>query len=410
MRWICISSRDSDLGGGSLREGVERRAISAGASRAYVVDARETFVRDFGWPRLQANARYQGVYPLATALARPLHRAAARRGRPEGGRRRGRPRLHRQGQRPGPLRRRGPRAGPGPRGRRADARRAWASRASRRSTTPAARGIELPITKASPYSIDVNLWGRSCETGVLEDPWVAPPADVYAWTVDAGRRARPGGGRDRLRGRRPGRAGRRAAASRSTLVERLNDARRRPRGRPDRPRRGPPGRHQEPRDLRGAGGDRPPRARTARSRAWRSARTRCASTASWPTSWPSSPTTACGSAPCTATCAATSRARQRVVSGEVRVRLDHGSAVVTGRRSPALAVREEPGHVRRGRRVRPRVRRRVHRDLRPAAPHRGRPPRRRGHAPRRGLDLDRPAPRRPADDRRRGARRGLTMP
>jgi argininosuccinate synthase len=49
-----------------------------------------------------------------------------------------------------------------------------------------ARGIELPITKSSPYSIDVNLWGRSCETGVLEDPWVTPPDDAYAWTVKPG--------------------------------------------------------------------------------------------------------------------------------------------------------------------------------------------------------------------------------
>jgi len=47
----------------------------------------------------------------------------------------------------------------------------------------AERGIEIPITKASPYSIDVNLWGRSCETGVLEDPWVTPPPDAYEWTV-----------------------------------------------------------------------------------------------------------------------------------------------------------------------------------------------------------------------------------
>jgi argininosuccinate synthase len=48
-----------------------------------------------------------------------------------------------------------------------------------------ARGIEIPITKASPYSIDANLWGRSIETGILEDPWSAPPADVYRWTADA---------------------------------------------------------------------------------------------------------------------------------------------------------------------------------------------------------------------------------
>jgi argininosuccinate synthase len=42
--------------------------------------------------------------------------------------------------------------------------------------------IPINVTKASPYSIDENLWGRSIETGVLEDPWVEPPVDVYAWT------------------------------------------------------------------------------------------------------------------------------------------------------------------------------------------------------------------------------------
>src|SRR4029079_141884 len=66
---VCLTV---DVGGGSLREGVEKRAISAGASRSYVVDARERFVRDFVWPHLQANAMYQDAYPLATALARPL--------------------------------------------------------------------------------------------------------------------------------------------------------------------------------------------------------------------------------------------------------------------------------------------------------------------------------------------------
>src|SRR5918911_1436553 len=61
-----------DVGGGSLRDGVERRAMSAGAWKSYVVDARDRFVRSFVWPHLQANAMYQGAYPLATALARPL--------------------------------------------------------------------------------------------------------------------------------------------------------------------------------------------------------------------------------------------------------------------------------------------------------------------------------------------------
>ena len=59
-----------DVGGGSMREGVAQRAISAGASKAYVVDGRDRFVRQFVFPSLQANAKYQGIYPLATALAR----------------------------------------------------------------------------------------------------------------------------------------------------------------------------------------------------------------------------------------------------------------------------------------------------------------------------------------------------
>ena len=48
-----------------------------------------------------------------------------------------------------------------------------------------ARGIPVPTTKDNPYSIDDNLWGRAIECGVLEDPWVEPPADIYTLTNDA---------------------------------------------------------------------------------------------------------------------------------------------------------------------------------------------------------------------------------
>ena len=174
-----------DVGGGSLREGVERRAIKAGASTAYVVDARERFATDFVWPHLQANALYQGVYPLATALARPLIaqllvEVASREGADavaHGCTGKGNDQVRFDvavhALDPGlevvaPMR-----VGMG------------LSRAQSIDYA-AARGIEIPITKSSPYSIDVNLWGRSCETGVLEDPWVTPPADAYEWTVDAG--------------------------------------------------------------------------------------------------------------------------------------------------------------------------------------------------------------------------------
>jgi len=53
------------------------------------------------------------------------------------------------------------------------------------------RGIPVPHTADSPYTTDVNLWGRSCETGVLEDPWVTPPDDAYAWTVKPSAPASP---------------------------------------------------------------------------------------------------------------------------------------------------------------------------------------------------------------------------
>jgi argininosuccinate synthase len=179
-----------DLGGGSLRSGVEARAISAGAARAYVVDARERFLTDFVWPHLQANALYQGAYPLATALARPLIaqllcEVAAREGADavaHGCTGKGNDQvrfdvavhaLNPSLEVVAPMR-----VGMG---------------LSREQEIDYAneRGIEIPITKASPYSIDANLWGRSIETGVLEDPWVAPPADVYEWTVAPGSAPQP---------------------------------------------------------------------------------------------------------------------------------------------------------------------------------------------------------------------------
>ncbi len=171
-----------DLGGGSVAEGIERRAVSAGATKAYVVDARETFVSRYVWRALQANAIYQGAYPLATALARPLLAQllvelaqkegadAVAHGCTGKGNDQVRFDVAVHALDPGlkviaPM-------------------RVGMGLTREQSIDYAnARGIEIPITKSSPYSIDVNLWGRSCETGVLEDPWVTPPDDAYAWTV-----------------------------------------------------------------------------------------------------------------------------------------------------------------------------------------------------------------------------------
>ncbi len=174
-----------DVGGGSLREGVAARAISAGASRTYVVDARDRFVRQFVWPSLQAGARYQGVYPLATALARPLiaqllvevaHRERAD-AVAHGCTGKGNDQVrfdvavHALDQRLEVI---------------APMRVGMGLSRDEEITYAQERGIEIPVTKGSPYSVDVNLWGRSCEAGALEDPWAAPPADVYQWSVSPG--------------------------------------------------------------------------------------------------------------------------------------------------------------------------------------------------------------------------------
>jgi argininosuccinate synthase len=173
-----------DLGGGSLKEGIERRAMSAGAARAYIVDARETFVSQYVWRALQANAMYQGAYPLATALARPLLAQllvevaqkegadAVAHGCTGKGNDQVRFDVAVHALDPGlqviaPMR-----VGLG---------------LTREQTVDYAteRGIEVPVTREAPWSTDVNLWGRSCETGPLEDPWATPPEDAYAWTVKA---------------------------------------------------------------------------------------------------------------------------------------------------------------------------------------------------------------------------------
>ena len=167
-----------DLGQGKELKDVRERALGLGAVRAHVLDLREEFARDFILPALQAGAIYEEGYPLATALGRPLI-AEARRDRRDRGRHRHGARLHRQGERPGPARRRRARLSPN----RGD-------RAGPRLGHDAARGdrIRPPARhpgaghRRQPYSTDGNLWGRSIECGVLEDPWREPPEDIYTLT------------------------------------------------------------------------------------------------------------------------------------------------------------------------------------------------------------------------------------
>ncbi len=170
---------------GSVRDlpGVQRKAIASGAKKAIVQDARDIFVEFFVWPALQADALYQDRYPLATALGRPLlakllvdaARAEGARFVAHGCTGKGNDQV-RFDLAVGALA--------------PDLTVIAPMRGGMNMTRDEeieyarARGIPVEATRKSPYSVDENLWGRSIEAGVLEDPWGAPPRDVFQWTVD----------------------------------------------------------------------------------------------------------------------------------------------------------------------------------------------------------------------------------
>ena len=195
-----------------------------------------------------------------------------------------------------------------------------------------ARGIEIPVTKKSPYSVDDNLWGRSIETGVLEDPWQTPPADVYEWTVDPG--AAPAIPTEIIIGFEGGvPVALDGEASRRSSWSSAERARRTAWRGSHRPRRGSARGHQEPRDLRGARGGHPargPRGARGPDAVQGAAALQATRRA---TRSPRPPTTASGSRALHRDLREYVASSQRVVNGEVRLRLDHGNAVIVGRRS-----------------------------------------------------------------------------
>jgi len=169
-----------DVGMDRERETLHSRALAAGASKFVWRDDQEVFIRHFAFAALAAGARYQGVYPLATALSRPLiaqevvavaqaeGATAVSHGCTGKGNDQVRIDVSVQALAPGlkivaPL-------------------REWEMDREAEIAYAQEHKIPVSVTKASPYSIDENLWGRSIECGVLEDPWAEPPPDVFAWT------------------------------------------------------------------------------------------------------------------------------------------------------------------------------------------------------------------------------------
>ena len=181
-----------DLGNEKDLQTVEKRAMQIGALKAIVRDGKRPFIDYFAFPALMSGAVYEGKYLLATAIGRPLiAKMLVDVAREEGataiahgctgkGNDQVRFDVSTQALAPdleiiAPVR-----------------EHRWSR--EEQIEWAAERNVPVPVTKASSYSTDENLWGRSIEAGVLEDPNVAPPEEIYQWTRSVA--ATPDGARD----------------------------------------------------------------------------------------------------------------------------------------------------------------------------------------------------------------------
>ncbi len=189
IRWLAetygaeVIAVTLDLGQGRELADVRERALALGAVRAHVIDAREELARDFILPTLQAGALYEGRYPLAAALGRPLiARRLVDMAKMEGatsiahgcvGTTNDQVRLELS------IRLLDPSIAI------IAAARTWGMTRDEAVAYGRARNLPLSVVPPSVYSTDANLWGRSIARGVLDDPWIEPPEDIYRLTRSA---------------------------------------------------------------------------------------------------------------------------------------------------------------------------------------------------------------------------------
>ncbi len=189
IKWLTVEqgydviALNIDVGKSREQPVVESRGLAAGAAKVRVIDAREDFIRYFAFPALAAGAMYQDTYPLATALARPLmakllvdvaHEEGATavahgctgKGNDQVRFDVGIMTLDPSLEIVAPTRQN------------AMAREMQIEYLRKHD-------IDIPWGDKGPFSIDENMWGRSAEAGVLEDPWHEPPPEAYEWTRSA---------------------------------------------------------------------------------------------------------------------------------------------------------------------------------------------------------------------------------
>ncbi len=173
-----------DVGQGEDMQVIRERALACGAVEAEVVDAKEEFATDFCLPALRANALYMDRYPLLSSLSRPLivrHlvAAAAAHG--------GTMVAHGcTGKGNDQVRFEVGLAALAPHLRVIAPARDFAWTRDKAIAYAQEKSLPIEVSHRSPYSIDQNLWGRAVETGFLEDIWTAPTEEVYAYTQNPG--------------------------------------------------------------------------------------------------------------------------------------------------------------------------------------------------------------------------------
>jgi argininosuccinate synthase len=187
LRWLIetygceVIAYCADLGQEEDLAAVREKAKKTGASKVYIDDLREEFVKNYVFPMLRANAVYEGTYLLGTSIARPLiakrqieialqeKADAVSHGATGKGNDQVRFELTYYALKP-------------------DVKviapwRIWDLDSRKKLVDYAARhAIPVPVSKEKPYSTDRNLFHISYEGGILEDPWSEPPADMFVWT------------------------------------------------------------------------------------------------------------------------------------------------------------------------------------------------------------------------------------
>ncbi|EEL53964.1 Argininosuccinate synthase [Bacillus cereus Rock4-2] len=186
IKWLQEKNYDIialclDLGEGKDLAFVKEKAISVGAIKSYMIDVQEEFASEYALMAMQAHTLYEGKYPLVSALSRPLiakklveiaeqeGATAVAHGCTGKGNDQVRFEVSIQALNPyleviAPV-------------------REWKWSREEEIAYAKENDVPIPINLDSPFSIDQNLWGRSNECGILEDPWAAPPEDAYEMTL-----------------------------------------------------------------------------------------------------------------------------------------------------------------------------------------------------------------------------------